>query len=138
AGISKSVAIKFDLFDNAGEGDNSTGIFTDGEPPFEPSTNLTRFGIDLHSGDVFEVHMDYQGTTLSVTITDTVTSATFFQPYAVDIPAVLGGSNAHVGFTGGTGGAEAVQVIKNWTFSPGLAKCLTLLGTAMAGNLIAR
>src|SRR5262249_50310200 len=32
-GILNSVAIKFDIFDNAGEGDNSTGIFSGGRSP---------------------------------------------------------------------------------------------------------
>ena len=29
-GLGKSVAVKFDLYSNAGEGNNSTGLFTDG------------------------------------------------------------------------------------------------------------
>src|SRR5262249_33703415 len=32
-GIGQSVAIKFDLFDNAGEGTNSTGLYTNGASP---------------------------------------------------------------------------------------------------------
>src|SRR5262249_20157516 len=54
-GINSSVAVKFDLFDNAGEGINSTGLFTNGAAPFTPATNLTGAGIDLHSGHVFNV-----------------------------------------------------------------------------------
>ena len=35
-GIGNSVAIKFDYYNNAGEGDDSTGLFEDGEDPVRP------------------------------------------------------------------------------------------------------
>ncbi len=50
-GITPSVTIKFDLFNNQGEGDDSTGLYTDGASPTMPSVDLTSSGIDLHSGD---------------------------------------------------------------------------------------
>ena len=72
AGVKKSVAIKFDLYNSAGEGPNSTGLFLNGaQPEAVNSINLTGTGIDLHSGHVFNVLMDYDGTTLKVTIIDT-------------------------------------------------------------------
>ena len=40
-GIPHSVAIKFDLYNNAGEGPNSTGLYTDGAAPMVPAINLT-------------------------------------------------------------------------------------------------
>jgi hypothetical protein len=40
-GIGKSVAIKFDLWNNDGEGTNSTGLYTDGADPFVPAIDLT-------------------------------------------------------------------------------------------------
>ena len=74
-GINPSVAIKFDLYNNSGEGVDSTGIYTDGVYPDVPAIDLTGTGIDLHSGDVFNVAMTYDGSTLNVTITDIATSA---------------------------------------------------------------
>ena len=41
-----------------------------------PGTDTTGSGVNLHSGDVMSVHMTYDGTTLSWTITDTTTSWT--------------------------------------------------------------
>src|SRR5262249_54572320 len=32
-GIRNSIAVKFDIYNNSGEGDNSTGLFTDGRSP---------------------------------------------------------------------------------------------------------
>ena len=122
-GIRSSIAVKFDVFDNAGEGTNSTGLFTDGRSPTVPGStstdvlvNLDGSGIDLKSTDPFRVDMTYDGGTVSVTITDTVTQASVSQAYTIDLVSVVGGNVAYVGFTGGTGGLTAVQDIVNWTF----------------------
>jgi hypothetical protein len=116
SGIRNSVGVKFDLFDNAGEGTNSTGLYINGAAPTVPATDLTSSGVLLHSGDIFHVHMKYDGTTLAVTITDTVTGATATQSYTVDIPAIVGGNTAYAGFTAGTGAATAKQEVITWTF----------------------
>jgi fibronectin type 3 domain-containing protein len=118
-GIASSVAVKFDLFSNQGEGVDSTGLYTNGAAPTNVgSIDLTPSGLDLHSGDVFQVNMTYDGTTLSVTIKDTVTGKSATQTYTISIPTTIGGSTAFVGFTGGTGGQTSTQDILTWTFSP--------------------
>jgi hypothetical protein len=117
-GIPNSVAVKFDLYSNQGEGVDSTGLYTDGVAPTIPSTDLTPSGIDLHSGDVFQVVMTYDGVTLAVTITDTITSKSATQNYTINIPTTVGNTLAHVGFTGGTGGLVAIQDILTWTYTP--------------------
>ena len=118
-GIAKSVAVKFDLYSNAGEGVDSTGIFLNGVSPYTPAIDLSTAGIDLHSGHVFQVHMTYDGTNLVMTITDVTTNATFTQTWAVNISGAVGGTTAFAGFTGGTGGSTAVQKILTWTMSTG-------------------
>src|SRR5262245_1307370 len=115
-GIGTSVDIKFDLQDNAGEGNNSTGLFTNGEPPTVGAVDLTPSGINLHSGHVFRVSMAYVGLSLSVTIRDLTTGASAEQAYTVNIPALVGGNTAYVGFTAGTGTLTAVQDVLNWTY----------------------
>jgi hypothetical protein len=117
--IGKSVAVKFDLYDNAGEGVDSTGLFTNGQNPTVPAADMTSSGIDLHSGHRFAVHIVYDGTNLTMTITDTSSSTlTFTTTWQVDIVGALGGANtAFVGFTGGTGGYTANQNILTWTMS---------------------
>ena len=118
-GIGKSVAVKFDLYDNTGEGADSTGIFLNGVSPYTPAVDLTSTGIDLHSGHVFQVHMTYDGTNLTMTITDATTNATFTKTWAVNISGAVGGTTAYAGFTGGTGGLFAVQKILTWTMGSG-------------------
>lgn len=115
-GIDKSVAIKFDLYANAGKSKNTTGLYTDGVAPEGNATDLTG-AIDLHSGHTFNVAMIYDGTTLSVTITDATTNASATQIYTIDIPGTVGSNNAYVGFTGATGGLSATQDILNWAMS---------------------
>ncbi len=78
--------------------------------------------IDLHSGDIFLVHMTYDGTTLAWTIKDTRTGATFSTSAPVNIPKIVGGPAAFVGFTAGTGGAGAIQEILTWTFQAASSK----------------
>ena len=117
-GISNSVAVKFDLYDNFGEGIDSTGLYINGASPTIPFVDMSGSGVDLHSGDVFDVHMIYGGTSLSMTITDTVTNAVFAHTWTIDIPGTIGATTAFAGFTGGTGGITATQNILTWTLGP--------------------
>jgi hypothetical protein len=76
--------------------------------------------VNLHSGDPFRVHLTYDGTTLSMTITDvTVPADTFTIAWTVNIPATVGANTAYAGFSAGTGGATATQEIVNWVFTSG-------------------
>jgi hypothetical protein len=115
--IGNSVAIKFDLYSNAGEGPDSTGLYTDGAVPTLPAIDLSSTGINLHSGDQMTVNLAYNGATISMNITDIVTSATWSTSGTIDIPAIVGSNSAYVGFTGGTGGETASQKILTWTYS---------------------
>ena len=116
-GIPKSVAVKFDLVSNQGEGIDSTGVYTDGVAPTIPATSLTSSGIDLHSGDTFAVHIVYNGTQLALTITDTATQKKFTKNFTVNIPTTVGANTAYVGFTGSTSWKTATQEILTWTYS---------------------
>jgi hypothetical protein len=118
-GIPNSVAVKFDLYNNAGEGSDSTGLYTGGASPTVPAIDLGPMGINLHSGDIMHAHMVYDGTKLTLTLTDTVTSASVVEIFPVNIPAVLGGTTAYVGFTGGTGGLAATQNVLTWSYTNG-------------------
>src|SRR5205814_6922324 len=75
--ILNSVAIKFDLYSNSGEGPNSTGLYLGGAQPTKPALDLTSSGIDLHSTHPMCVQITYDGTTLNMTITDTITSGSY-------------------------------------------------------------
>jgi fibronectin type 3 domain-containing protein len=120
ATIGNSLAVKFDLADNAGEGSDSTGVYVNGAQPTVPADSLIPSGVDLHSGDVMNATIGYDGSNLSLTIADPTTGKTFSKTYTgYNIPQLVGASAAYVGFTGGTGGNTATQDILTWTYTPG-------------------
>ena len=131
-GITNSVALKFDLVpwdsnwtSNVGAGNeelDSVGVFTGGAAPTTPASDLSMTGVQLRSGNVFAAHVIYDGTTLTVTLTDMTAvqhwSAT--ESYAVNIPAAVGGNTAWFGFTGGSGGnvpAASFENILSWSYA---------------------
>ena len=122
-GIRNSICVKFDIFDNQGEGNDSTGLFADGRSPTLPErdsgdvlVDLRPTPIDLNSQHVFQVDLSYDGTILTEKITDTVASQSLTTTYPVNIPAAVGGNTAFVGFTGGTGGLTSTQEVQSWIF----------------------
>jgi hypothetical protein len=116
-GIPNSVAVKFDLFNNTGEGNDSTGLYTNGASPTVPFVDLTGSGIVLTSGNTFSAHISYDGKSLYLTLRDLVTGATAVRSFPIDIPGTIGGSTGYVGFTGGSGGVTASQKILSWTYT---------------------
>jgi hypothetical protein len=116
-GIPNSVAVKFDVYNNAGEGTDSTGIYVNGVSPTVPATDLTSSGITLASGDVITAHLAYDGAYLYLTLVDPVVGKSFATRFAINLPQVLGSSTAYVGFTGGTGGLTASQKILTWSLT---------------------
>jgi hypothetical protein len=117
-GIANSIAIKFDVASNQGEGGNSTGLYLNGAAPTGAgSINLDGTGFNLRSYNLSRAAITYDGATLTVVLTDLVTGATATQSYNVNIPAVIGGSTAWVGFTASTGSQIANHTILNWTFA---------------------
>lgn len=127
-GIATSAAIKFDLFSNNNEGGNSTGLYTNGESPstVADSIDLTPSGIDLHSGSTMNAHVAYDGTNLTMTLTDTPANSsipvhTFTHAWPINLPQIVGGNTAYIGFTGGTGGSTSSQKVESWTFTSTVA-----------------
>lgn len=114
-GIARSVAVKFDLYNNDGEGTDSTGVYTNGASPTIPATDMTASGVKLNSGHVMHAHITYDGTNLTLVLTDTSTGASFTKATAVNIPSVVGAQTAYVGFTGAIGGLSMTTNILNWT-----------------------
>jgi hypothetical protein len=111
-----SVAVKFDLHNNAGEGINSTGLYLNGALPTTPAIDLTGTGIDLHSGHIFNGYLSYDGKNLYLTINDLQTKAEWKHLFTIDIPSIVGGDTAYAGFTGGTGAETATQEILSWGY----------------------
>jgi hypothetical protein len=122
----KSVLVKFDLYNNStgAPGANLTGFYSGGVNPQlpQPEYDMAPSGIKMQSGHLMKATLTYNGTVLIETVTDTVTGATYSNSYTANIPALVGGNTALVGFGGSTGGASVTQNIQSWTYaveSPG-------------------
>jgi hypothetical protein len=126
-GIKNSVAIKFDVWNNEGETDNSTGVFFNGSFPGLPhgpndvNVPLNASVVNLRDQHRKRIDISYDVSTLllDVTITDEQHDGgptSVHQTYTVNIPAIIGSDAVYVGFTGGTGGAYSLQDILAWVF----------------------
>jgi hypothetical protein len=126
--IADSVAAAFNFW-NAGFYGSRFGFATGGHVPM---TNSDMSPIDLHSGDTFDVTLNYNGTTLRMTIKDHAHPAdTFSQSEQINIPSIVHGDSAYIGFTAGTGHDVATQDVMNWSYS-GTANAPTLAAAASA------
>jgi hypothetical protein len=131
-GIGQSVGVTFGAAIPS-TGVSSTGLFHNGvfptDKPVAPDVfqPLSGTGIDFTAGALdpngahnYRATLSYDGSTLSETITDQTTGASFSRDYAnVDLPTTVGGGTAFVGFGGSTDGRQATMAITDWTYSSG-------------------
>jgi hypothetical protein len=85
---------------------------------------MTASGVKLNSGHVMHAHITYDGTNMTLLLTDTGTSQSFTKAWAVNIPAIVGSGTAYAGFTASTGGLTMTTDILNWTLSAGSANAV--------------
>lgn len=110
AGFARSVAIKFDSSRT-----NGTGLYTNGADVSQNTVTAT--GMTFTNGHNFQVIISYVGTTLSLSIQDITSNNTpFTDNFSVNIPSIVGGNTAYVGFTAGSGDANSQQVT-SWTWT---------------------
>ncbi len=119
AGIGHSVAVKFSTFQHPGDpSSSSTGLVFNGASP-AGGVSTVASGVLLNSQDRKQVDLAYDGTTLTVTITDVVRNVSFMTSFPVNIPQALGSDTAYVGFTAATGSSNywQIQDVLNWRFT---------------------
>jgi autotransporter-associated beta strand protein len=112
SGISPSVAIDFNLYNNV----DQTSYDTNGSL----GTVTTISNVNLHSGDPINVSVSYNPQTqvMAWTLTDTVGNKSFSTLQAgVNLQSALSGTSALVGFSGADGGAVAKQTISNFSIN---------------------
>ena len=110
-----SVALEFNIYTGGGQPaginlgiNGSTGTY------------VATGSVNVASGDPILVQVAYDSVaqTVGVTLTDQTTSATYSTTInGVSLPSLLGANTAYVGFTAGTGGANAIQTINNFSFA---------------------
>ncbi len=116
-GITPSAALEFNLYGPNAPSATSSGINfqINGAVgvPYVDSTPVNPAG-----GNPIDVIVRYDGTTLSLTLTDTVALVSFSTNYVADLPTLLGTNTAYVGITGANGGVASTQRISNFYFAP--------------------
>jgi autotransporter-associated beta strand protein len=113
-GITSSAAIPLNLYPATSQ--TGATIWTGGAL----GTYQTTGSVNIASGDPIQVTLSYNGTNLVENLLDLSNSAAFSTTYAgVNLPALVGGPLAYVGFTGAQGGSYAIQTIGNFNFSVG-------------------
>jgi hypothetical protein len=128
--IRDSVAITFRFYPPYGPNGESgfSGLGTNGSLPGAGSETKTFTGdpntaINLNSQHTFKATLSYNGTVLDETIVDERVDLgggkhpTFHQTFTVNIPNLVHGDTAYVGFTAATGGSNAIEDITSWQFS---------------------
>lgn len=116
--ITNSVALELNLY--IGNGQTPGWFFaTNGTTPGGLGTFYKSTGeVDLKSGNPINVSLRYNGSTLDVTLKDSVTGGTYSTSIdGISIPAITKTNVAYVGFTGASGGVTAIQHVSNFSFA---------------------
>src|SRR3972149_2302114 len=92
---------------------SSTGVYTNGV--VEGGSYDTSL-VDSFSGNWIHVQLTYDGSLVHQVLTDTATLASHENYFPVNIPAIVGGQTAYVGFTAGNGFAPGDQYLPDFQF----------------------
>lgn len=119
-GIPTSVGVEFDTFNNGIGTDpngNHVGIDLNGSVV---SVQTAPVGTRMNDGNIWYAWVDYNGTVLELRLSQQATRPdAAILSYVVDLAAVLGTTQAFVGFTAGTGAGWEDQDILSWQFNSG-------------------
>jgi hypothetical protein len=109
---------------------SSTGLYVDGGPAiggngpnsgYGPEVDLHHFNIGVGSNDVMQAVITYDGSILTMVLTDTSTGATTRLSWPVNIPAIVGANTAYIGFCAGTPiTSGTTDKLLSWSFSEGI------------------
>jgi glucose/arabinose dehydrogenase len=113
-GINPSFALALNIYVPYGPG---TAFATNGATP-SGYTQAGGVNFSLDNTPVKVTITYLGGSTLDITLTQGANSQTKTYTFTSTLAALLGGNTATVGFTGSTGGANAVQEITDWVFTP--------------------
>jgi hypothetical protein len=108
--LGNTAAYQINLYNGHVQGSNFVTTNSSG-------TYLTTGDVNFNSGDPISVTLVYDADaqTMTETLTDTVTGASFTRSYSdIDLAGVLG-PNSYLGFTGGCGGETAIQSVTDFS-----------------------
>ncbi len=118
-GIPSSAAVMFNIYNTPGIAFGANGV----GGPYTPTS------VNFANGDIYQVDLNYNGSVLAVSLSNTVTAATYTTNMAVGSLANIVGTNvAYIGITAATGGIAAQQNISNFQFVPQPKAAATQVG----------
>jgi hypothetical protein len=110
-GITPSVGLLFNIFGTAGIAFRTNGVTG---APYTASTP-----VNVAGGDPIDVVVRYASGVVQVTLSNTVSAATYGTTYLVgNLSTLVGGDTAYVGFTGSDGGVVSTQTISKFKYIP--------------------
>jgi hypothetical protein len=111
-GLANSVALVFNPSSAGGDPANCVGLYQNGYNPYGAgiATGLTLTGSDNIAT------LTYSGTTLALSLQKASGGTVFTQNWTTNIPGIVGGNTAYVGFQSGNFGASAAATLVNWTY----------------------
>jgi uncharacterized protein (TIGR03437 family) len=136
-----SVGIEFDTYNNTGFGLGNDDGNSSNHVSIDTNGNLTNTGLTnvygnqtcifatgsnsntaagcMSNGDLWTVNISYNGSNLTVTLTDPAKGSSFtaINNYPINLASLLGQNTAYAGFTSGTGAGWENHDIVNWTFA---------------------
>jgi hypothetical protein len=117
-GIANSLGVEFDTYNNGEISGNHVGVDENGGlQDFGAVAEPTRF----NSGDIWNAWIDYNGVADQLEVRWSLTpvrpAASMLTLGGIDLPSILGSTNAFVGFTAATGAGYNDQDILNWQFN---------------------
>lgn len=129
SGITPSVELELNLYTGNTEQIGYT-LLTDGQTGAGGANGnySSTAPVSISSGDPININIYYANGVASITFTDAVASTSFSTSYAINIPSVVGGDTAYVGFTGADGGVSSFQIITNFSFVSLATESLQLSG----------
>jgi hypothetical protein len=129
--ITPSVALAMNIYAGNGRG---VALFQNGAVTYGYASLLPAVDIGGNT-NIIQVNVDYNGTVMTVTFKDTVAGGIASTNWTVNIPSVVGGSTAYVGFTGADGGVASIQTI-SWVGSAPTILIPPRTQTAEAGSAV--
>lgn len=116
--ITPSLELELNLFSGSGQNVGYT-VLTNGLTGALGGNGNYRVpgNVQINSGHPITISMNYASGQMTVIFTDTVANTSFSTNLNVgDLTQILGTDTAFVGFTGASGGATAVQTIRDFSF----------------------
>jgi hypothetical protein len=110
--ITPSVELELNIYEANGIGGAGIAVATNGAIGTVHSTG----SLAINSGDSIAVNLTYLHGVLTINLADSTASTQFTQTTNVNIPTLVGGKTAYVGFTGSDGASKSSQYITDFSF----------------------